>query len=75
MSDTILSDCPFAAICHTTTKCNNIGGKVQPLLPYHHPLPLVLWANIIKQEVLLSGQPLQRAAIGSAPLCREKMAS
>jgi len=24
MSDTILSDCPFAAICHTATKCNGV---------------------------------------------------
>ena len=24
----------------------NIGGKVQPLLPYHHHSPLTSWANI-----------------------------
>ena len=49
MPDTILSDCPTAAICHTATKYNGVltGVKVQPLLPYHH-LPMLSWANIIK---------------------------
>jgi len=32
----------------------NIGGKAQPLLPYHQHPPLTPWANIIKQEALLS---------------------
>ena len=26
----------------------NIGVKVQPILPHHHHLLLILWANIIK---------------------------
>ena len=34
ISDTVLSDCPSAAICDMATKCNwNVGGKVQPQLP------------------------------------------
>jgi len=37
--DTILSDCPSAAICHTATKLN--GMLVQPLLPYWQQLSLI----------------------------------
>lgn len=48
ISDTILSGCPLPAICHTARTCNNIGGMVQPLLPYHHHLLPKSWANIIK---------------------------
>jgi len=48
MSDAILSEFPPAAICHTATKCNNTGGKIQPLLPSHQHPPLILWTNIIK---------------------------
>ena len=56
-SDAILSDRPSAAICHTTTKIyENVGGKAQPILPYHHHLPLMSRANI-KLEALLSEQP------------------
>jgi len=36
--------------CHLSHGNNmdwDIGGKVQPLLPYKHP-PLTLWANIVK---------------------------
>jgi len=36
----------------------NVGGKVQPLLPYYQYLPLTLWAEIIKQEALLFGAAL-----------------
>lgn len=39
-----------------TTTCSE--GKVQPLLLCHHHLPLASWANVIKLEVLLPGQPL-----------------
>ena len=40
---------PFTAICHAATKWNGIlAGEVWPLLPYHHHLPMTLWANIIK---------------------------
>jgi len=35
MSDTIVSDCLAAAICHTATECN-VGRKVQPLLPHYN---------------------------------------
>jgi len=35
----------------------DIGGKAQPLLPYHQHPPLMSWTNIIKQEALLSEQP------------------
>lgn len=32
------------------------GEEVQPVLPYHqHPL-LMLWANIVKEEILLMEQ-------------------
>ena len=56
-SDTILSGCPPAAICHTATKCNAICGKVLPLLPFHKHPPLMSWANITSLEALLSEQP------------------
>ena len=46
MSVTILSDWPPAAICDMATKWN-IGGEIQPLLPYYQQLPLILWTNII----------------------------
>ena len=36
----------------------SIGGIVQHLLPYYQHLLLMLWANTIKQEALLSKQPL-----------------
>jgi len=36
----------------------DVGGKVQPLLPSQHHLPLTSWADTIKQEALLLGQPL-----------------
>ena len=48
---------PSAAICHTATTQWDIGGEVQPLLPSHQHLFLALWANIIKQEAVLSDQP------------------
>jgi len=50
MSDTILSDCPSASICHTAIKYKGI-------FPSHEHLPLPLWPIIIKQEALLSDQP------------------
>jgi len=40
--------------CHTTTKCNGIGGKVHPLWPYYQHPPQTVFANIMKQEALLS---------------------
>ena len=58
-SDTILSDCPSAAVCHMAKKCNGIfvgvqlQWEVQLLLSYHQHPPLMLWANIIKKELLL----------------------
>ena len=50
MSDTILSDCPSAAIRHTATTWNGtlVGILVQLQLPYHKHLPLTWWANITK---------------------------
>lgn len=39
MPDTILSECPSAAICHTAMEWD-MGGKVQPLLLYHQHPPL-----------------------------------
>ena len=54
MSDTILSDCPSAAIFHVAATCNWI--LVERFLLYCHTtqhLPLMLWANVIKQEALL----------------------
>jgi len=46
-SNVILSDCPFAAtLSHSNKVWWNIGRKVQTLLPYHHHLPLTLWANL-----------------------------
>jgi len=54
MSDTILSDCPSAAICHMLTACVT---KVQPLQPYHQHLPLMARAITIKWEALFSEQP------------------
>ena len=35
-------------LSHSNKMQRNTDGKVQPLLPYHQHLPLVLWANIIK---------------------------
>jgi len=68
MPDIRLSDCPSAATCHRATKSNGIlvGGKIQPLLPYHqHPVvvPLMLWASMIKQKALHSEQFLQNILI------------
>jgi len=34
--------------CHLLQSNRNVDGKVQPLLPYHHHLPLMPWTNIIK---------------------------
>ena len=47
--DTILSDCPSAAICHTATICNRI--LVGKLLPYYQHLHLMLWANVKKKKI------------------------
>ena len=44
---------------HGNSMQQNIGGKVQPLLPYHQHLPLTLWTNIIKWKALLFEQPSQ----------------
>ena len=47
--------------CHLSVNNNmygNIVRKAQSLLPYHQHLPLTSWANIIKQEALLSVKPL-----------------
>ena len=52
--------------CHLSHGNNvqwNIGRKVQHLLPYHQRLPLTLWANVIKQEALLSKQSLYKETI------------
>ena len=58
ISDTILSDFPSAAICHTAVKCNGI--LVGRFSLYCHNINIHLWwANKIKQETLLSKQPLQ----------------
>jgi len=35
-------------LSHENKKAGNISGKVQPLLPYHQHLPLVLYANKVK---------------------------
>ena len=43
-------------LLHSNNTPRNAGGKVQPLLPSQQP-PLTLWADIIKQEALLSEQP------------------
>ena len=45
-------------LSHSNRMYQNMGRKVQPLLPYHHHLPVMLWANTIKQEALLLKQPL-----------------
>ena len=59
VTDTFQSDCPSAAICHMTKKCNGIlVGVVHPLLPSLHHLPLILWTSIIKEEALLLEQLL-----------------
>ena len=47
MSCALLSNCPSAAVCRTATKWN-IGGKGQPLLPYHPHPPVTSWANTVK---------------------------
>ena len=59
-SDTLLLHMYFHVTCHLVGLplcCHlshgnmmqrNIGGKVQPLLPYLQHLPLTLWASIIK---------------------------
>jgi len=57
MSDTILSLPLCCHLSHGNKMSQNIGGEVQPLLPYHHHLPLVLWAIVIKQKALLLEQP------------------
>jgi len=49
MSDTILSDCPFAAICLMAAKCNGI--LVGRFNSYYHTSDILLpalWASIIK---------------------------
>jgi len=44
MSDTVLSDCPSAAICHTAATWNGIlVGRFKTLLPYHQHSTLTLW--------------------------------
>ena len=46
--------------CHLSHSNNNmwwnVVGKIRHLLLYHHHLPLMLWANIRKQETLLLEQ-------------------
>src|SRR5258705_6061420 len=39
----------------------DIGGKVQPLLPYHLHPPLTSWTNIIKYDPLVSDLALRIA--------------
>lgn len=65
-SDTVLSECPCAANCHTATKCNRIVVvrlNFYCLLSYHHHSPLMLWANKIKWEALLSEQRLYESSV------------
>ena len=53
----IVSDCPYAAICHRAAKCNGIlVGGFNLCCHNHQQLPLS-WANIMKQEALLLEQP------------------
>ena len=48
MSDAVLSECPFAAICHMATKFKGIWmGKFSLCCPCHHHSSLMLWVNII----------------------------
>jgi len=62
MSDTILSNCPFTAICHTATKCNRqLEGRFS--LYCYVAKPLMSGANIIKQETLLLEQPSQHKMV------------
>jgi len=68
-SDTPLLHMHFHVRCHSVTfpLCYHlshgnkiegiIGGKGPHLLPYPPHPPLMLWANIIKQEALLLDQP------------------
>ena len=52
--------CQIAPLLPSVTQQQRIveyGGQVHTLLLYHHHLPLMLWANIIKQETQLSEQP------------------
>ena len=49
MSGTIRSDCPYAAIFHTGTKCNGIlVGRFSLYCHTTNTPLLMLWANIIK---------------------------
>jgi len=57
ISDTTLSDCPTAAICHSNKIQWDIGRKVQPLLPHHQHPPLMPQVNVINEEALLLEQP------------------
>jgi len=43
--------------CHHTEMERDIGGKVQPPLPYRRHPPLTSWANTLTREALLSEQP------------------
>mgnify|MGYP001854630505 FL=1 len=43
MSDTIVSDCPSTAICHTATKCNGI--LVERFKPYCHTTNIRFWCH------------------------------
>ena len=65
-SDTLLLHMHLHARCHPVTLplcCHlwhsnhterNMGGKVQPLLPYHQHPTLMSWDDRIEQEALLS---------------------
>ena len=56
MTDTTVSDCPSAAICHTATTHNRIlVGKFNLYCHTTH-LPLMSWTNRTKSEALLLEQ-------------------
>ena len=47
---------PYCLLSHNNKMQWNTDGKVKLQLPYHQHLPLMLWANLIKYEALLSEQ-------------------
>jgi len=64
MSDTILSNCPCAATCHTATKCDGILTVRFNFCCHTSNICLTSWAKMIKQEALLSEQPSYNSVLG-----------
>ena len=58
MSDTILSDCPSAAICHMVTNVKILVGKFNLYFHTTTVLPLMLWLNIVNLGGITSGEAL-----------------